>query len=314
MITQPKNLLIFYGYMNSFNSATNQWTNEKVAQDMAKYDICVFGNGVADPTHPDFVNAQIIIARLIALKPDIKIFGYVTANQALASFQTKVNQWDALNIQGIFMDEAGYDYGVTRDQFNEKVIYVHGRIKSKLCFANAWNMDHIIGTANDPNFPNSTYNPNLRKSYLNSSDWYLLESFSVNTLSYTASNGFALQADVLARGNKAVALSKQYGIKVAVSGVVDNASPTGQTLADFHYHSTVAFGFDAGGTSDSYYGASTAAVMYWARPTPRNIGTTSSVVVVIDGLDANICIRYGEFSRLLLNFTPNAQISSIQTW
>mgnify|MGYP001228375831 CR=1 FL=1 len=43
---RPQNILFYYGYPNSFNSLINGWVNEKVAQDMANYDIVVLGDGV----------------------------------------------------------------------------------------------------------------------------------------------------------------------------------------------------------------------------------------------------------------------------
>ena len=57
---KPSNLLIYYGWINSFNSSVNSWTNEKVAQDMAKYDLIVLGDGVQDSGHGDYSNTEII--------------------------------------------------------------------------------------------------------------------------------------------------------------------------------------------------------------------------------------------------------------
>jgi len=157
----PKDLLIYYGYPNSFNSATNGWNNESVAQDMAKYSLIVLGDGVEAPSHPDYANTQIIIPRIKALNPNALIFGYVAVAQTLVNFQSKVDQWNTLAVHGIFMDEAGYDFGKTRAEFNTCVDYVHGKTHAKLCFANAWNTDHVLGTTNDVSYPNSTYNAGL---------------------------------------------------------------------------------------------------------------------------------------------------------
>ena len=33
---RPKNLLIYYGWLNSYNSADNGWDNENVAQSMSE--------------------------------------------------------------------------------------------------------------------------------------------------------------------------------------------------------------------------------------------------------------------------------------
>jgi len=311
---RPDTLLFYYGYLNSFNSAINGWNNEKVAIDMAKYDICIFGDGVQNPSHPDYANSQVIIARLKEIKPAIKIFGYVSSNQTLENFYTKSDQWDDLEIDGIFFDEAGYDYGVSRDALNSQIIHVRSKAHSKICFVNSWVMDHIIGIENDINFPNSTFNPNLHESLLDSRDIYLLESFAVNTDAYSGNNGYATQSDVSIRGNKAVTHSKNFGIKIATLGVINDDSSSGQQLYDFAYHSCLLFGFEYEGTSSVSYGASTAAVKYWKRPGIKHIGRTSTIKVVQNAVDTDILERYGVHSKCALDFSTGAQISYIQTW
>jgi hypothetical protein len=67
---KPKDLLIYYGWLNPFNSAINGWSNEKVAQDFAKYSVLVFGDGIQDPSHGDYSNTQVIISRVKALNPN----------------------------------------------------------------------------------------------------------------------------------------------------------------------------------------------------------------------------------------------------
>jgi hypothetical protein len=129
----PMDILFYYGWLNSFNYSTNSWNNEKIAKDMAKYNYLVFGDGIQAPTHGDYANTQIIIPRIQALNQHAKIFGYVSVNQTLSSFQTKVDQWNNLGVDGIFMDEAGYDYGKTRSEFNDIVDYVHGKTNANIC-------------------------------------------------------------------------------------------------------------------------------------------------------------------------------------
>lgn len=314
MKPSPKYLLTYYGYLNSFNSATNGWNNELVAHDMAHYDVCIFGDGVQTPTHPDYANSQIIIARLKVLKPDIKIYGYVSANQVIGTFQTKVNDWDTLEIDGIFMDEAGYDFGVSRDDLNTRIIHVRSKTYSNLCFINCWNMDHIIGTTNDVSYPNSTYNPNLHASLLDSTDYYMLESFVVNTLAYSGNDGYATQSDFLARGNKAINHSNQYGINLAALNIINNDNASGQTLSDFCYNAAVMYGLELSGTSDTYYAASSAAVKLWDKPKKRHIGRTDTISVVTSLTDSDVCLRYGEHARVILDWSSGAHTSTIEVW
>ena len=316
-IKRPFDLLIYYGYPNSFNSATNAWTNELVAQDMAKYELIVLGNGVAAPSHPDYANTQVIIPRVKLLNANCKVFGYASLNQTLANFQTMVTQWDNLHVDGILIDEAGYDYGTVatngRVAFNEKVTYVHGKTYAKLCFVNAWNMDHIIGTTNDVSYPNTTYNSGLVASTLNSYDWYLLESFPVNTTAYSGNAGYEAKADWATRGSLAIAHRYTYGINLASVSVIANANINGQKLFDFSYMSSLLWSLDAVGSSDDSYASGSATVTYWSRTDVMRLGRiwSASPSVMVDVGNANIYWRYFDFGKIKLDHTASAQLGTI---
>jgi hypothetical protein len=310
---KPFNLLIYYGWMNSFNSATNGWDNEKVAQDMANYGLIVLGDGIQDPGHGDYSNTIVIIPRIKELNPDIKIFGYVTANQTKSNFETKAGQWNTLGVHGIFMDECGYDYGMHRDVFNERVDFVHNQSSANLCFINAWTIDHVIGTTNDPSYPNSTYNPGLSASNLTEDDWYLLESFPINTAAYTGTGGYESRTDWLYRGEKAIEHRYNYGINLAAVGIINNDNSNGQDLFDFGFISSIMWCLEAFGTSDTYYGASSAAVTFWTRPNVKGAGRIWSEypLVLNDVNDNQIYLRFIDFAKFVLDFSDGAQISSI---
>lgn len=313
---RPRDLLVYYGWLSSFNSAQNGWSNEKVAQDMAKYSLIVLGEGVQDPTHGDYANSTVIISRIMELNPHAQIFGYVPTPQPLADFQAEANQWNALNIAGIFMDEAGYDYGTNRVDFNTRVDFIHGLSKANKCFANAWNMDHILGKTEDPSYPNSVWNASLTGSHLNHEDWYLLESFPINTDAYVTSSGHEPAADWLARGQKASQKRTKYRINIAAVGVIDNANPNGQALFNFQFISAMMFNLQGNGSSDVNYGAGSAAVTFWTRPDVLGLGEVIRVVpqVHVDANNSNVYLKYAEFGRLSVDFTPSAETSSIMKW
>jgi len=312
---QPKDLLIYYGWLNSFNSATNGWNNELVAQEMAKYQIVVMGDGIENPTHGDYANSQIIIARIKVLNPSTLIFGYVAAAQTLVNFETKVDQWDNLAVHGIFIDEAGYDYGKTRAEFNEMVDYVHSKTNSKICFANSWNTDHILGIANDVSFPNSTFNNPIVESKLNNTDWILLESFPINTTAYSGNNGYESKGDWIIRGNKAVALRYTYGVNFAACGIINDGNASEVNLFKFGFISSLMFSLESFGTSDVGYGAGSAKTKLITRPDVSNIGIVWYIYpsVVNDTADTDKYYRYLESARLELDFSTGAQTSLIRT-
>jgi hypothetical protein len=309
---EPENLLIYYGWLNSFNYTENTWNNEKIAQDMARYTLICLGDGIQDPGHGDYTNAQVIIPRIKAINPYTKIFGYVTVNQTLSGFEAKTSLWDGFNIDGIFMDEAGYDYGTTRSGFNERVDYVHSQTYANLCFANAWEMDHVIGTTNDASFPNSTYNPNLDDSNLTSDDWFLLESHTVNTTSYTGNNGYESKTNWSYRGSKASAHRYYHEINLAAVGIINNSNVNGKDLFDFHFISSLMWSLEAVGTSDTSYGSGSAIVKFWPRPDVSWVGKiwSTSPTLANDQSDSDIYYRYGEFAKFMLDFSADAQDSS----
>ncbi len=313
--TKPDNLLIYYGWMNSFNSGTNSWNNELVAKDMARYNIIVLGDGVQDSGHGDYSNTTTIIARIKALNPNTKIFGYVSTYQSEANFTDKVDDWETLQIHGIFMDESGYDYGTTttngRDAFNTKVDYVHGQTYVNLCFVNAWNMDHIIGTTNDGSYPNTTWNPSVVASNLTYNDYYLLESFSVNTVSY--GSDYESKTDWIARGNKAVTHRYDYGINVAGCCIIEDGHADTTALIDFSFTSALMYNLEAFGTSDASYGSSSAKTVLLDKPNIIGLGKIYelSPTIQVDVIDSDVYHRFTQFGQLSLDFSSSAQTSSI---
>ena len=299
-----KNMLIYYGWLNSFRSAQNSWNNEKVAQDLAKYDVLVFGDGLQTPTHGDYSNTQTILARIKVLNPSALIFGYVTLNQTLANFKTKCDDWNDLDIHGIFLDEYGYDFGSVatngRVAANEKLDYVHSQSEANLCFANSWKWDHAMTEVNDTSYPNTTWNPDLIKTNLNQNDWYLLESFAID--SNEAYEGKVQWKD------RGMAVDTSM-INVAAVSIIGDGQTDGQDRFDFIYTSAQMFKLNAIGSSDTLYGASSAKSKMWDRPDMQNIAELNDPV-----LDGNIYYSYGRNGRLKLDFTSSNEDSAIEVY
>ena len=247
------------------------------------------------------------------LNPESKIFGYVTTNQSISDFKTKVEDWNDLQIDGIFMDESGYDYGKTRSEFNERVDYVHHQTYAKVCFVNSWNFDHILGTENDVSFPNTIYNCNLKKSHLNSSDYCLLESFAINTTSYASTGGYESKTQWSTRGDKANSMRREFGINIVGCGIINDDAANGSDLFKFGFIAATMFSLDGYGISDSLYGASSAKSRYWERPDVSNIGKlwTNSPAVKVSVDDLDVYIRYTEFGKLILDFSSGSEAYAI---
>jgi len=299
--TTPKNLLVYYGWPSSFNSAINGWDPNKVAEDMARYDVIVLGAGLQDPAHGDHANTVAIMAKIRALKPTVAIFGYVTANQSYATFRDQVAGWDVMPAAGIFCDEAGYDYGVTRAALNEKLGLLHAR--RLLAFVNAWNSDHVLGVANDPAFPNATFNPDQVPSLVRKVDWYLAESLAVNDQAYTP-GGIEPQAQFVARAAKLATYAKR--VQMASVGIIDAESAV---KFGFLWTAGVMVAMDAVGNADPSYGASSATTRWYDRPQDWPWGNYDEPSPIVPSpADAAILRRFlvGGSVRFTLNWTTGA--------
>ena len=293
-----KNLMIYYGWLSSFGL---YYDNEKAAQDLAQYDLLVFGDGVQTPTHTDYSNAQTIIARIKVLNPKAMIFGYVTLNQSFSNFKTKVDDWNDLEVSGIFIDESGYDFGTTstnsRSKFNEKIDFVHSQSHSSVCFVNAWKPEHIWGENGDSSYPDSTWNADDLKSNLTANDWFLYESLAIDTNeNYESHTQWAARLDHYIPMNKA-----------AVSVIADNKSD-GNDRMKFIWISALMHRLDGCGASDTNFGASSGKGKLWPRPDTLGIAVNDPV---------NNSTKYFSYltgGRYILDFASGSETATIEIY
>jgi len=236
----------------------------------------------------------------MALNPSVSIYGYVQTDLPLVDFIVQANQWDALHIDGVFMDRAGYDFGTPRTGLNERISHIRSRNYANKCFVNCWNVDHVVGIEDDPSFPNTTYNPNGYESLLGSNDLYLLESFVINTSAYSP-DGYASMNDWKVRGQKAALARKSHGIRLASVSLFENNHVNGQKFADFSYYAAMAFGIDLQGTANLSYGAD-AQVKYWKRPT-SSVEIVEPVGVSQDLSNPDTYMRYGKSVKLVMTYS-----------
>jgi hypothetical protein len=310
---RPKDMLIYYGWLSGFNYDVNAWNLEKVSQDIAKYRLVLLGSGLQDPSHGDYTNTQTVITRLKILNPNIQTFGYVAADATFSDFTGKVDQWGQLGVHGIFMDQAGYDYGLTRSEFNQRVDYVHDRTSTNSCFVNSWNTNHVLGTENDPSYPNSTYNDTSAESNLETTDWVLLESYPINTVSY--GDGYESRSDWATRGVTMNTLRSKYAVNFASANIIANDRTDGTALCSFAFLSSMMWSLDGFGTSDTNYGSSSSIVKYWPRPQVHLGGMWSiNPGVQVDVNDSSVFHRYVEDGRLSLKFTEGDKTGTLSQW
>jgi len=134
----PGYLGIYYGYLSQVNNVTDS-SPTVVADALAifsQFDALVFADGLPTDS-PDINNTKMIVQGLV--KQGKEVYGYVdlgvtggTTNLSVTQFQSDVDTWVKIGVTGIFWDDAGEDYGVTRERQVLAFNYTHSRVS--ICF------------------------------------------------------------------------------------------------------------------------------------------------------------------------------------
>jgi hypothetical protein len=220
----------------------------------------VFGDGLEHTSNSEQNKTQQIINQLKS--KGIEIFGYVPigtngySKLSTPTIKQYIDEWNKMGVQGIFLDEFGFDYGVTRAKQNDLVDYVHN--KRMHVIANAW----VPRDAMD----DKDQKGNNSASHLGIGDWYLMESFIVDNGKIQFMSEWSSKADY------ALALGSKKGIKIAAVSTISN--PGGHT-SSFSYKlalmTSTMYGFSAFQWSDNNYSANDNVLT--VASLPQNYGT-----------------------------------------
>lgn len=175
-------VLLYYGYPIAINDT---WNVEQAVNIYRQYDIVILGDTYQDPEHTVYEETVAIIQRLAEVAPEVRVVGYVPigldknwteSNLTIEKIKQRIDQWDAIGAHGIFLDEFGYDYSVTRERQNEIVNYCHNL--GKFVFANSWSIEYCFSS--EPIeidwLPDFHPNPDGLAPVLNENDYYLYEN------------------------------------------------------------------------------------------------------------------------------------------
>lgn len=173
--TIPKNLLIYYGYPSLINGAAENLTTASIT--FRQYQYVVLGDSLEQLSHKDHVKTQTIISNI---KNTVTVFGYIWLRKHLANrtpvtnadVRTRIDLWKAMGVQGIFLDDYGYQQKVTRSRQDSAVTYIHAQ--GLKAFVNTGDIDEVCSNAY-----NALYHPNSLPTPINSNDFYLWESYVV---------------------------------------------------------------------------------------------------------------------------------------
>ena len=258
----PLRLAIYYGLPSLVNGAGGDLAT--AVAEVSHYDVLVLGDGLefdADAAGHAGAAEHAFTARLVrqlALTPRRpSIFGYVDLGRtqllAAAQINDRIDRWAAMGVHGVFLDEAGYDFGVTREGQNQALLAARAR-GLRVCF-NAYRPEDVFGGDRVPLNAAGGGNPQGLTPLVSSRDAILLESFAVA--------GGTIEPDASSARRVEIALDGRRRFGTSVFAVATGGDDTG--LAKHAWSVASMFGLDAYGWSSPDYGAA-ASRLRWVAP------------------------------------------------
>ena len=272
-VKHPEKLAIYYGRPELVNGANGNTTS--AAAVFAAYDLVIFPEDVEQTVHPSHAAAIEIIGKLPV--GGTRVYGYVDlcvektgpteydcTNESQAQLSARVDAWKLMGAKGIFLDQAGCDYKVTRQRQNDIVNYIHGEGLS--AFINVWNQADAFSTENTVTDCNPGTDP--LTVALDANDYTLLESWAVVEGEWSEK-----RSDVASLQDRAEAVLPYRalsGTKIAVTNTVAKANPAfDQRQLDYTWWSSVLYGFDAMAWGESWvYSSEHDQLPFRTRPNP----------------------------------------------
>lgn len=240
----PGSLLIYYGWPSGINGT---FEVTAAAAEFAAHDVVVLGDGLELDGHPDHANTVAILARIHATAAT-RVFGYVdlgvsTQNLSLAEIELRMDAWQAAGADGIFLDDFGYDFLVSRARQNAAVAAAHSR--GLPVVANGWLPAQVFGSE-----PDATWNPEGAPTALGPDDYYLSESFLFAA---------GLYQDEAAWWNKALAVEvyhRQLGFGVLAVTTNDSGGAFDAAAFQYAWYGALLCGYEAVGWGEYLFAAS----------------------------------------------------------
>ena len=256
----PAAVAIYYGYPSLVNGASGDI--DRAAATFADYDVVVLGDGLqfpdVDPRRrppgpgaDEHRRSRAIVTRLRARSPSIEVYGYIDLGNSqqltVGEIERRARLWSAMGVTGVFLDEAGFDFGVTRARQNAVIDLIHGLGLDAL--VNAFDPDDVFSAA--PVALNGTGggNPTGLPSRLGPQDGYLLESFQVRLGQPESWSAFA------ARTEKAVAFRDRHKTRVFAITTTTESARDSTRLFRYAWWSAALWALDGVGWGEPAFGA-----------------------------------------------------------
>jgi hypothetical protein len=304
-LSLPARLAIYYGYPSLVNGAAGDL--RQAAAVFSRYDVVVFGDGLelVEPRNgrgvegrgrTEHESTQDIIRMVRESGARTAFYGYVDLGSSqhltVPELQRRTGLWAAMGVKGIFVDEAGYDFGVTRARQNDIVQHIHAL--GLAAFLNAYNPDDLFSDAKVPLTTAGGGNPDGVHSLLGRGDLFLLESFQIVNGRYE---------DPLKWINRTRrAASYRSASHTSVFAVTTSASPEPFTAAQLQYAwwSALLWDMDGFGWGEPDFSSHDSVLPWRARPSERGdeLGTRWMSPVLTE---ASRCSRRTDKGTILID-------------
>lgn len=226
-VPRLNSLLVYYGYPIAYKGIWN--ADAIVAEISASHDYWIVGHTYQDPAHEEYASTVAIMRGVRAA--GVKLYGYIplgtnSYNYTVAQIEAITDQWMAIGVDGIFIDEYGFDYGNTRQRQVDVVNMIH--TKGLPICANAWVMEEFVtDSLAETGWPSGDWkyvrwqewNPTNIPSPAQPGDSYLFENFCYDHLGPTA------VWDTQERAEMARALALQNDVSVWGLAVFAETTP-----------------------------------------------------------------------------------------
>lgn len=193
---RPRKLLVYYGYPSLINGSAGD--RSLAGRAFSFYEYVILGRGIEEPNHGDHTATKEIISNIRWNTGTVtKVFGYIamgptpfgagSSRLSLSDIEKHAAWWKDLGVDGIFLDEFGYEYQdgtptERRARQNGAVDRVHPLELSVI--ANAWNPDDIWDASGEA-------------TTLRSTDFYFSESYLIKSGAYQDATEWHTKAEKL---------------------------------------------------------------------------------------------------------------------
>lgn len=317
-----KKLLVYYGFPVAYKGI---WSAAGVIAELtANFDYWIVGHTYQDPAHEEYASTMAIMRACRAA--GMKIYGYIplgtsSYNYSIAQMTTITDQWMTIGVDGIFIDEYGFDYGNTRQRQIDMVNMVHSK-GLPIC-ANSWVMEEFVSdtlaetgwTAGDWRYDRWVqWNPTNLPSPKMPGDSYMFENFCYDNL------GPTVVWDTQERGLLASALAKQKNVSIWALAVFGETTPGTLDVAKLgnlgtldkagDYITANAFLYDMPVVGSGGFSFGSNGTPLWAPLKQLPAIATAPTELAANDYTAMTGIRY--FGKVKITVTNTATVQSVE--